>query len=124
MRCTLEEKGRYENPNVRNGSDSGLSYHRQMCIYPFMIHTMVTHPCHLFSVAVCTHRYTLFHTVTVVLQWYEYFEFVSFRLSFRALLKSSILRKTSKVFTSQTKSPYNSYKFSYLYITFFKTKQT
>ena len=56
MRCTLEEEGRYENPNVRNGSDSGLSYHTQMYIYPIMFHMIVTYPYHLFSVAVCIHR--------------------------------------------------------------------
>lgn len=35
VKRTLEGKGRYENQNVRHGSDSGLSYHAHMNIDPF-----------------------------------------------------------------------------------------
>lgn len=35
VKRTLEGKGRYENQNVRHGSDSGLSYHTHTNIYPF-----------------------------------------------------------------------------------------
>lgn len=100
MKCTLEGKGRYENPNVRNGSDSGgLSYQTPMNIYSFTFSPEGSAPvsCPLL-ICVYTQVNPAAHS-SACLTCYRYSESVLFESCFRALGKLDALRRTVKQFS-------------------------